>query len=59
MSFNVCQTILLGRTPYLGWFGQAGKRDHEAVEHGLAILVALHDLNLTSLYAIRGSRCGG
>ncbi len=119
-SFNVYQTILLGRTPYLGWLGQAGKRDHEAVEramiqtktqhladrcigelsggeqqrvllaralaqatpilimdeptnhldishqtsflnlarqlaveNGLAILVALHDLNLTSLYADR------
>lgn len=120
MSFNVYQTILLGRTPYLGWLGQAGKRDHDAVdqamvqtktqhlsercigelsggeqqrvllaralaqatpilimdeptnhldishqtsfltlarqlavENGLAILVALHDLNLTSLYADR------
>jgi len=120
VSFNVYQTILLGRTPYLGWLGQAGKRDHEvvqqamaqtktehlaarcigelsggeqqrvllaralaqttpilimdeptnhldvshqssflnlirqlAVENGLAILVALHDLNLTSLYADR------
>lgn len=117
-SFNVYQTILLGRTPYLGWLGQSGKRDHDAVEramrqtktdhlaercigelsggeqqrvllaralaqstpilimdeptnhldishqtsflnlarrlaaeNGLAILVALHDLNLTSLYA--------
>ena len=119
-SFNVYQTILLGRTPYLGWLGQAGHSDHEAVQqammqtktthlaerfigelsggeqqrvllaralaqatpilvmdeptnhldvlhqtsflnlarqlavdHGLAILVALHDLNLTSLYADR------
>jgi len=119
-SFNVYQTILLGRTPYLGWLGQAGKRDHHAVyqamlqtktdhlaercigelsggeqqrvllaralaqttpilimdeptnhldvshqssflnltrqlavENGLAVLVALHDLNLTSLYADR------
>jgi len=30
-SFNVYQTILLGRTPYLGWLGQAGVRDHDAV----------------------------
>jgi iron complex transport system ATP-binding protein len=119
-AFNVYQTILLGRTPYLGWLGQAGHRDHDAVqramlqtkthhlgdrcigelsggeqqrvllaralaqatpilimdeptnhldishqtsflnlarqlavENGLAILVALHDLNLTSLYADR------
>jgi iron complex transport system ATP-binding protein len=120
LSFNVYQTILLGRTPYLGWLGQAGQRDHAAaykamtqtktehlaercigelsggeqqrvllaralaqatpilimdeptnhldishqtsflnlarrlaVENGLAVLVALHDLNLTSLYADR------
>jgi iron complex transport system ATP-binding protein len=119
-SFNVYQTILLGRTPYLGWLGQAGVRDHDAVcqamlqtktdhlaercigelsggeqqrvllaralaqttpilimdeptnhldvshqssflnltrqlavQNGLAVLVALHDLNLTSLYADR------
>jgi len=119
-SFNVYQAILLGRTPYLGWLGQAGKRDHDtvcqamlqtktdhltercigelsggeqqrvllaralaqttpilimdeptnhldvshqssflnltrklAVQNGLAVLVALHDLNLTSLYADR------
>ena len=120
VSFNVYETILLGRTPYLGWLGQASPRDHEAVdqammqtqtqhlaercigelsggeqqrvllaralaqatpvlimdeptnhldvrhqtsflnlvrqlavENSLAILVALHDLNLTSLYADR------
>jgi iron complex transport system ATP-binding protein len=120
MSFNVYQTIMLGRTPYLGWLGHAGNKDHNAVqramiqtgthqlaercigelsggeqqrvllaralaqatpilvmdeptnhldishqtsflnlarqlavENGLAILVALHDLNLTSLYADR------
>lgn len=120
VSYHVYQTVLLGRTPYLGWLGQASRRDHEAaeramlqtntdhlaeryigelsggeqqrvllaralaqstpilimdeptnhldishqtsflnlarrlaVENGLAILVALHDLNLTSLYADR------
>lgn len=119
-AFNVYQTVLLGRTPYLGWLGQAGARDHEAarqamlqtqtahlaerrmgelsggeqqrvllaralaqatpilvmdeptnhldvrhqtaflnlarrlaVQNGLTILIALHDLNLTSLYADR------
>jgi iron complex transport system ATP-binding protein len=117
-SFNVYQTVLLGRTPHLGWLGQAGRKDHEivrrameqtqtsglterligelsggeqqrvllaralaqstpillldeptnhldlhhqtgflrlvrqlALENGLAVLVALHDLNLASLYA--------
>ncbi len=119
-AFPVYQTVLLGRTPYLGWLGQAGARDHEAAreamrqteiahlaerrmgelsggeqqrvllaralaqatpilvmdeptnhldvrrqteflnlarrlarENGLTILAALHDLNLTSLYADR------
>jgi iron complex transport system ATP-binding protein len=117
-SFNVYQTVLLGRTPHLGWLGNAGRRDHEivrramaqtqtseladrligelsggeqqrvllaralaqstpillldeptnhldlhhqtgflslvrqlALENGLAVLVALHDLNLAALYA--------
>ncbi len=117
-SFNVYQTVLLGRTPHLGWLGQAGRKDHQivqqamaqtktselaerligelsggeqqrvllaralaqstsillldeptnhldlhhqtgflslmrqlAIENGLAVLVALHDLNLASLYA--------
>jgi iron complex transport system ATP-binding protein len=120
MAFNVYQTVLLGRTPYIGWLGQAGKHDHDVVheamlqtktdhladrcmgelsggeqqrvllaralaqatpilimdeptnhldvrhqtsflnlarqlaaQNKLAILVALHDLNLTSLYADR------
>lgn len=29
--FTVYQTVLLGRTPYLGWLGSAGPRDHERV----------------------------
>lgn len=119
-TFSVYQTVLLGRTPYLGWLGQAGSSDHAlvaealeqagiselsarligelsggeqqkvllaralaqstpillldeptnhldlrhqtnflslvrklAVEKGLAVLVALHDLNLASLFADR------
>ncbi len=119
-TFTVYQTVLLGRTPHLGWLGQAGRSDHEivrraleqtkitemtermigelsggeqqrvllaralaqstpillldeptnhldlrhqtgflslvrqlAIDNGLAVLVALHDLNLASLYTDR------
>jgi iron complex transport system ATP-binding protein len=119
-TFSVYQTVLLGRTPYLGWLGNAGRSDHAivaqaleqvgiaemsermigelsggeqqkvllaralaqstpillldeptnhldlrhqasflglvrkmAVEKGLAVMVALHDLNLASLFADR------
>lgn len=33
--FTVYQTVLLGRTPYLGWMGSTGPRDHELVRHAL------------------------
>lgn len=119
-TFSVYQTVLMGRTPYLGWLGNPGRSDHAlvaesldqagiaemsarlmgelsggeqqkvllaralaqstpillldeptnhldlrhqanflslvrklAVEKGLAVLVALHDLNLASLFADR------
>jgi iron complex transport system ATP-binding protein len=121
-AFSVYETVLLGRTPYLGWLGRAGEHDHArvryalehtqlasladrlvgelsggeqqlvllgralaqdtpvllldeptthldlqhqeqlihlvrelAVEHHLAVLMVLHDLNLASLYADRVS----
>src|SRR5512138_229374 len=121
-AFSVYETVLLGRTPYLGWLGRAGEPDHArvryalehtqlasladrlvgelsggeqqlvllgralaqdtpvllldeptthldlqhqeqlihlvrelAVEHHLAVLMVLHDLNLASLYADRVS----
>lgn len=34
-SFTVYQTVLLGRTPYLGWLGHPGKSDHEHVHRAL------------------------
>ncbi len=34
-AFTVYESILLGRTPYLGWFGRAGPEDHERVQHAL------------------------
>jgi iron complex transport system ATP-binding protein len=36
-TFSVYQTVLLGRTPYLGWLGQAGKADHARVNLALAL----------------------
>jgi iron complex transport system ATP-binding protein len=30
-SFTVYESVLLGRTPYLGWLGRTGKFDHECV----------------------------
>ncbi len=34
-GFTVYQTVLLGRTPYLNWMGQARAQDHEAVQQAL------------------------
>ncbi len=34
-AFSVYETILLGRTPYLGWLGRAGEHDHERVRYAL------------------------
>ena len=35
-AFTVYQSVLLGRTPYLGWLGRTGKTDHAMVERALA-----------------------
>jgi iron complex transport system ATP-binding protein len=34
-AFSVYESILLGRTPYLGWLGRAGDKDHERVRYAL------------------------
>ena len=34
-AFTVYQTVLLGRTPYLGWLGHAGSRDHASAKQAL------------------------
>lgn len=34
-AFTVYQTILLGRTPYLGWLGQSKAEDHQLVQQSI------------------------
>jgi iron complex transport system ATP-binding protein len=34
-AFTVYETVLLGRTPHLGWLGRAGPHDHERVQYAL------------------------
>ena len=34
-AFSVYESVLLGRTPYLGWLGRAGEKDHERVQYAL------------------------
>lgn len=34
-AFTVYESALMGRTPYLGWLGQAGAADHERARHAL------------------------
>jgi iron complex transport system ATP-binding protein len=34
-AFTVWQTVLMGRTPYLGWLGQAGEADRERTQWAL------------------------
>ena len=34
-AYTVYDTVLLGRTPYLGWLGQAGEKDHALVQLAL------------------------
>ncbi len=34
-AFSVYETVLLGRTPYLGWLGRAGEYDHDRVRYAL------------------------
>ena len=34
-AFTVYETVLLGRTPHLGWLGRTGPHDHERVQYAL------------------------
>jgi len=34
-SFTVYQTVMIGRTPYLGWLGHPSQTDHRAVQSAL------------------------
>jgi iron complex transport system ATP-binding protein len=34
-AYTVYECVLLGRTPYLGWLGRAGDKDHERVRYAL------------------------
>jgi ABC-type cobalamin/Fe3+-siderophores transport system ATPase subunit len=34
-AFTVYESVLMGRTPYLGWFGRAEAADHERVRYAL------------------------
>jgi iron complex transport system ATP-binding protein len=34
-AFTVYESVLLGRTPHLGWLGRTGPRDHERVQYAL------------------------
>jgi iron complex transport system ATP-binding protein len=40
-AFSVYETVLIGRTPYLGWMGQASFHDHTRVEAALQRVNAL------------------
>lgn len=34
-AFTVYESVLLGRTPHMGWLGRTGPRDHERVQYAL------------------------
>ena len=34
-AYTVHQTVLMGRTPYLNWLGQAGKSDFDAIQRSM------------------------
>ena len=52
-AFTVYETILLGRTPYLGWLGKSGSQDHEQAHW------ALQRTKLTELADRRVSELSG
>lgn len=48
-AFTVYESTLMGRTPYLGWLGQAGRSDHD---------LALQALERTQLLELSSRRVG-
>jgi len=52
-AFTVYQTVLLGRTPYLGWLGQTSEQDQEHVR------IALEQTQLLQLAERRVSELSG
>ncbi len=52
-AYTVYDTVLLGRTPYLGWLGQAGEKDHALVR------LAMNRTQTSSLAERRISQLSG
>ncbi|NJN43295.1 MAG: ABC transporter ATP-binding protein [Anaerolineae bacterium] len=53
-AFSVYQTVLLGRTPYLGWLGRAGQTDLEHVSRALLANGQPCPVRAGDQHAIRG-----
>jgi iron complex transport system ATP-binding protein len=41
-EFSVYQAVMMGRTPYLGWLGYPGQRDHEKTLQALELTESAH-----------------
>ncbi|HNB51807.1 MAG TPA: heme ABC transporter ATP-binding protein [Anaerolineales bacterium] len=52
-AFTVYQTVMLGRTPYLGWLGRPGKTDLDQVHRALAQTDS-HTLSDRAIHTLSG-----